>query len=87
MAKAQRTVARRKRLNRPFTGELRTWRRRTKRSRLIKLLRKGATIAKCQRTLDWTYKDCYDNIVLLHSFTGFGLEEDERGVIRLIEEE
>jgi len=85
---ATRTVARRKRISRPFLGKrrLRTWRKKTIRDKLIRLLRKGSTIAKCQTATGLDYKDCYDSIILLHVYTGFGLSEDERGVISLIEE-
>lgn len=83
-----RQVARRKRISRPFRGKrnLRKWRKNTKRDKLIRLLRRGATIRQCQKAIGWDYKDAYDSIILLHVYTGFGLEEDEDGVIWLIEE-
>lgn len=79
-------VVRRVRFNFEFYGRVRNYRQNTKRSLLIGVLSRpeGATFAECQDTTGWNYKVCYENIVLLHTYVGFGISEDGDGRIRLI---
>ena len=64
---------------------LRKFRKNTTRAKLIALLRRGATIRKCMKSTGLAYKDCYDSIMCLHTYTGFGLNENDQGVIFLLE--
>lgn len=56
----------------------------TKRAILIDLLSTGATFAECQEATGWDYKTCFEGMKLLNTFVGYGMEEDENGVIKLV---
>lgn len=53
----------------------------TKRDVAVKLLLKGATFEKIQEVNGWNRKDCYEGIRLLNTHLGYGLKEDDKGVI------
>lgn len=75
---------RRVRFNAPKKSKIRKYRNGTKREKLIVALANGATFQQCQKATGWPYKVCFENIQLLHSYVGFGLKEDDEGVITLI---
>lgn len=75
--------ARRKLISFPEAKAIKPHRTGTKRSQIIDLLRKGATIQQVMDATGWGYKDAYDGIKLLNVYLGHGLEENVNGVITL----
>ena len=67
----------------PATGVIRNYKRGTIREKLIKLLLKGGTFEEAQRVTGWGYHQTYDAITMLHIYTGFGVKENRKGVIKL----
>lgn len=72
---------RKARFHLPYMGYVRnTWTKiKTRRSSLIKILSRpgGATIQECSAVTGWDYQNTYNNIKLLHTLIGYGVEEDE----------
>lgn len=79
--------ARRKRIEFPArpAGEIKDHRSGTKRATVIGLLRQGATMQQLMSATGWDYKTAYDGVKLVHSYLGYGLREDESGVVTLID--
>lgn len=63
----------------PYMGFIRNTLKKTKRESLIRILNRpgGATIHECAAVTGWDYQNTYNNIVLLHTLIGYGVEEDE----------
>lgn len=77
------THRRRKRFDLPSRSRMFKWRRGTKRARLIALLLEGATFEECMEVGHWDYTNTYNNIRMLHQMVGFGVREDDKGVIQI----
>lgn len=56
----------------------------TKRAKIIALLSKGATVDECMKATGWDRKTALEGIRLLNSYVGYGLKEDDKGVIKLV---
>lgn len=59
----------------------------SKRAAVARLLRRknGATVQEIMDEIGWTYATTYECLKLLHTTNGFGMSEDEKGRIRLVE--
>lgn len=81
-------VRRKKRMSYPPMGEVKNHRAGTKRARVIQMLsrKRGATFAEIQDEIGWDYATAYEGVKLLHTYLGYGLEEDDQGRIRLLTE-
>jgi hypothetical protein len=77
------THRRRKRFDLPPRRKLWKWRKGTLRDRLISLLLEGATFEECMEVGHWDYTNTYNNIRMLHQMVGFGVREDDKGVIQI----
>lgn len=75
--------ARRKRLELPARSAQKPHREGTNRAKLVQMLHRGATIEECMEKTGWDYRNTYEGIRILHTYLGYGLQEDEQGVIRL----
>lgn len=76
--------ARRKLLNLPARSNQKPHREGTNRAKLVQLLHSGATIEQCMAATGWGFRNTYEGIRILHTYLGYGLVEDERGVIKLV---
>lgn len=74
----------RKKYNLPAGNVLRNFRKGSQRAKIIDMLLEGATFEEIQATFNLSYKNAYQNIRLLNTCVGFGLKEDENGVIRIV---
>jgi len=75
---------RRKRFDEPYQGFTKPCREGTKRAKIVALLTKGATFHECMEATGWDQRTCYDGIKLVHKDLGYGLTEDEDGIIELL---
>ena len=57
----------------------------TKREKVITMLRKGATIQQVQNSIGWDARTAREGIKLIHTYVGYGLAEDDQGIISLVE--
>lgn len=73
----------RKKWNFPPRQTIQGYRQGTKRAKLIEMLLKGATFEECQEMLGTYYKLCYCCIYQLHNHLGFGIRENDDGVIQI----
>lgn len=62
-------------------SRINAYRPNTDRARLIALLGEGATLEEIMDKFGWTYQYAYSQVLFVHRFIGFGLEEDVYGVI------
>lgn len=53
----------------------------TRRHQLLELLLQGATFEEVQEKINWTRKQTYEAIRLIHYAHGYGLRQDETGRI------
>lgn len=80
-------VARKRRLTFPVKSIIKTHRSGTRRATVIKMLSRGngATVQQVMDEIpEWDYRTAFEGIKLIHAYTGYGLEEDAKGRIRLI---
>ncbi len=84
-AKSSGTGTRRTDFNLEGAEEVRAYREGTKRAQVIDMLRKGATIEEVQDAIGWDSRTAREGIKLINTYVGFGLAEDEDGVITLVE--
>jgi len=65
-------------------GEIKAHRPGTKRAKVLDMLLFGATFADVQKATGWPYRTAYEGIKLINTELGYGLVEDEAGVIRAV---
>lgn len=82
--KAAKGTRARKLFDLPFKAPLKTHREGTARDKAIIILKKGATFAEVQKATGWTlHRHCYEGIRLLNTHLGYGVKEDDKGLIKL----
>jgi hypothetical protein len=79
-------VQRKVRFNKPARPPIRNYRKGSKRGKLIGLLSRpeGATFNEIMEEIGWEYKVAYENVVLVNTYTGYGLSEGDDGRIRIV---
>lgn len=80
-------VARKRRLTFPVKDFVKGHRPNTRRAQVIKMLSRdnGASVQQVMDAIpDWDYRTAFEGIKLIHGYTGYGLEEDDKGRIRLL---
>jgi len=84
--KATAGVARRKLISFPVKDLIKKHRPGTRRATTVDMLsrKNGATVQEVMDAINWDYKTAYEGIKLLHVYTGYGLQEDANGRIRLL---
>lgn len=71
-------------INYPFKGKIKPYSLGTKRATLIAMLRKGTTRKQIEEVLGWGLTVARQNIRIVHRVHGYGIKEDDQGVLRLI---
>lgn len=74
---------RRKRFDLSPKEKIKTMRPGTGRARLASVLTQGATIRQVMDRFEWNYKTAHNRILALNEALGFGVREDEDGVITI----
>lgn len=74
---------RRKRFDLTPKNKIKTIRPGTGRARLASVLTQGATIRQVMDRFKWNYKTAHNRILALNEALGFGVREDEDGVITI----
>lgn len=85
--KVRKKVGRRTRFNYPVDLPIKPHRttQDSKRRKIIDVcLGKGATFEQLQKLCDWDARTLIDGLNLLHKKLGYGMSEDENGVIKLL---
>lgn len=77
---------RRKAFNLSFKGSTKSFRKNTKRERMIRHLAKpeGATMGELMAATHWDYRACYSELLLIHHYVGFGIFEESDRRLHLV---
>lgn len=77
---------RRKRISSPPRPPFQPCKGGTKREQLKEVLEHGATVQECMDALGITYHSLNTHLRMLHTVNGYGIQEDDNGVLRLVTE-